>query len=89
MRTPRLALVTICALALAFTAHHAGSQGKAKDMGPQFPERPMRMLVPFAAGGNTDILARAVGTRISENWASRSWSTTGRAARACWPPRLS
>lgn len=68
MRNPRLALVTICALALAFSAHHAGSQGKAKDMGPQFPERPMRMLVPFAAGGNTDILARAVGTRISENW---------------------
>lgn len=33
-----------------------------------FPERPIRMLVPFAPGGNTDILARAVGQRMSDNW---------------------
>lgn len=33
-----------------------------------FPERPIRMLVAFAPGGNTDILARAVGARMTENW---------------------
>jgi tripartite-type tricarboxylate transporter receptor subunit TctC len=33
-----------------------------------FPERPIRMLVPFAPGGNTDILARAVGQRMTDNW---------------------
>ena len=31
-----------------------------------YPVRPVRMIVPFAAGGNTDITARAIGTRLSE-----------------------
>ena len=34
----------------------------------EFPARPIRMLVAFAPGGNTDILARAVGARMTENW---------------------
>jgi len=31
-----------------------------------YPVRPVRMIVPFAAGGNTDITARAIGARLSE-----------------------
>ncbi|HSR14004.1 MAG TPA: hypothetical protein VLS90_21325, partial [Thermodesulfobacteriota bacterium] len=27
--------------------------------GEEFPKRPIRMIIPFAAGGGTDILARA------------------------------
>ncbi|HET9404649.1 MAG TPA: tripartite tricarboxylate transporter substrate binding protein [Burkholderiales bacterium] len=34
----------------------------------EYPSRPLRMLVAFAPGGNTDILARAVGARMAENW---------------------
>lgn len=34
----------------------------------EFPEKPIRMLVPFAPGGNTDILARAVSQRMNEHW---------------------
>ncbi len=34
----------------------------------EFPSRPIRMLVAFAPGGNTDILARAVGARMTEHW---------------------
>ena len=33
-----------------------------------FPEKPVRLLVPYAPGGNTDILARAVGVRLTAAW---------------------
>src|SRR6187401_2575514 len=31
-----------------------------------FPTKPIRILVPFPAGGTTDIVARLVGQRMSE-----------------------
>ncbi len=33
-----------------------------------YPDKPIRLVVPYAPGGNTDILARTVGQRITENW---------------------
>ena len=48
---------TLVATLLAF-----GSQVNAQ----QFPDRPMTMVVPFAAGGPTDVLGRVVAARMSE-----------------------
>lgn len=33
-----------------------------------FPSRPMRFIVPYPAGGAVDILARAVGQKLTEAW---------------------
>ena len=33
-----------------------------------FPNRPIRLIVPFPAGGPSDIVARLIGQRMSEDW---------------------
>jgi len=39
-----------------------GAGASAQD----YPNRPLTMVIPFAAGGPTDVLGRVVGTRMSE-----------------------
>ena len=34
----------------------------------QYPAKPIRMIIPFAAGGTTDLLARSVGQHLTEAW---------------------
>jgi tripartite-type tricarboxylate transporter receptor subunit TctC len=34
----------------------------------EFPSRPIRIIVPFPAGGPTDILSRIVAQKMSEDW---------------------
>src|ERR1700675_2272842 len=51
------------ALALASAAALAQNADTASD-----PNRPVRLVVPFPAGGPTDILSRVVAQRLSEVW---------------------
>ena len=66
MRTSGRLIAGACVLLLGWGAQ--ASWGQSKDVAARFPERPIRMLVAFAPGGNTDILARAVGSRMTEHW---------------------
>ena len=49
-------------MALAAAMLSFGSQANAQ----RFPDRPMTMIIPFAAGGPTDVLGRVVAGRMSE-----------------------
>src|SRR6185437_9964388 len=51
-------LVAVAALSLAAAAAHADP----------FPSKPVRILVPYAAGGAVDVLARTIGQSLSKTW---------------------
>jgi tripartite-type tricarboxylate transporter receptor subunit TctC len=36
--------------------------------GQSFPSKPIRIIVPWAPGGSTDVLARLLGIKMQENW---------------------
>jgi tripartite-type tricarboxylate transporter receptor subunit TctC len=54
-------LLSLLVAAVALDAAGSGAAAQAK-----FPNRPIRILIPFAAGGGTDIVARIVGQRLTE-----------------------
>ena len=57
-RIRRLSLVIAAIAALALPATSAWAQA--------YPNKPVRMIVPFAAGGGTDFFARTVGAKLGE-----------------------
>ena len=54
--------VTILAVAAILSAHAWGA-----DAADKYPARPIRMLVPFTPGSQTDILARWMGEKVADN----------------------
>jgi tripartite-type tricarboxylate transporter receptor subunit TctC len=57
---PSRVLVALCALLLA--ALHGSAGASAQD----WPNRPLTLVVPWGAGGGTDVMARIMAPRMSE-----------------------
>src|SRR5437660_3176680 len=61
LRSAGLMIAMIAALAAALTCCSAASaQG--------YPDKPVHIIVPFSAGGITDVLGRALGQRLAQTW---------------------
>jgi tripartite-type tricarboxylate transporter receptor subunit TctC len=55
----------VAAVACVWTAALAGA---AAQDAASYPSQPIRIVVPFSAGGATDITARIIGQKLAEEW---------------------
>jgi tripartite-type tricarboxylate transporter receptor subunit TctC len=67
LRVRRLAMAIAIAASAACGAH-AQPQGSAADKSDNYPTRPVRVVVPFLAGGSTDTLGRVTAQTLSERF---------------------
>jgi tripartite-type tricarboxylate transporter receptor subunit TctC len=50
----------------------AVAAGASAETAAEFPSRPVKLLVPFAAGGPTDVVARILADLLSARWGGQS-----------------
>ena len=55
-------------IALAFLSGLAMGSAAAQERADVFPTRAIKIVVPFPAGGPSDVLARMIGQKMSEDW---------------------
>jgi tripartite-type tricarboxylate transporter receptor subunit TctC len=55
-------------IALALSSGLAMGSAAAQERADVFPTRAIKIVVPFPAGGPSDVLARMIGQKMSEDW---------------------
>jgi tripartite-type tricarboxylate transporter receptor subunit TctC len=60
---PRVAFACAVVMGIAFFAAPGVARAQQK-----FPTKPVRMIVPFTAGSATDLIARRVALKMTDNW---------------------
>jgi Tripartite tricarboxylate transporter family receptor len=63
-RVPRI--LHACAVAAGLLTFTAGAQ--AQSAADKYPDKPIKIIVPFAPGGSADILSRVVGNKLTESF---------------------
>src|SRR5438445_12720725 len=61
-------LMTRCWIALAILGTVVTGTAAAQERPDAFPSRSIKIVVPFPAGGPSDVLARLIGQKMSEDW---------------------
>jgi tripartite-type tricarboxylate transporter receptor subunit TctC len=68
MTAPRLALALAAAVLAAPTLFAAPTLVATQCLAQDYPTRPIRIIVPFGAGGPADVTARLIGNVLQENF---------------------
>jgi tripartite-type tricarboxylate transporter receptor subunit TctC len=64
LRNRRAGAVILGAVTMVFS----GQIGWAQSPADKYPEKPIRIIVPFAPGGSVDNVARVIGQKLTESW---------------------
>ena len=51
----------------AGAAYLLADRASAQSAADRYPDRPIRIIVPFPPGGSVDLVARVLGQRMTEN----------------------
>lgn len=68
IRQSYFTIATMLGAVLAAATAPAAAQ---RDSAANYPERPIRLIVPFAPQGPNDVLARLVGLKLTETWSQQ------------------
>jgi tripartite-type tricarboxylate transporter receptor subunit TctC len=64
----RLGSFLLLGSSLFFVSHAHCATTVASGAATHYPDKPLRIIVPFAPGGGADFVARIVGQKLGENW---------------------
>ena len=64
----KLTLNAVLGAVVAAAIGLAGAPARADDAAGTFPNKPIRLIAPFAPGALTDTLARLIGNKMSVDW---------------------
>ena len=67
----KVGLILAAALVSMIAAIHSSaswSQQSTNELATSFPLRPVQVVVPFAAGGSSDVVIRLLAQTVSKNW---------------------